>query len=61
MKQQSIIFEQPYQIDIQETSAPEPGPGEVLVETQFSAISAGTELLVYRGLLPDGLAVDTHH
>ena len=31
---------------------PAPGPGEVLVAAEVSAISAGTELLVYRGQAP---------
>ncbi|HVU01314.1 MAG TPA: zinc-binding alcohol dehydrogenase [Polyangiaceae bacterium] len=30
----------------------EPGPDEVLVDTLFSGISRGTELTVYRGLVP---------
>lgn len=35
-----------------------PGPGEVQVQTVLSAISPGTELLVYRGLVPTNMAVD---
>ncbi len=31
---------------------PEPGPGEVLVRTLYSAISRGTESLVFRGQVP---------
>jgi 2-desacetyl-2-hydroxyethyl bacteriochlorophyllide A dehydrogenase len=34
------------------------GPDELLVETITSGISAGSELLVYRGEFPDGMAVD---
>jgi 2-desacetyl-2-hydroxyethyl bacteriochlorophyllide A dehydrogenase len=58
MKQRSVIFQQPYQIEIAEGIVPEPGSGEVLVETACSAISAGTELLVYRGQVPTDLDVD---
>jgi NADPH:quinone reductase-like Zn-dependent oxidoreductase len=36
-----------------------PGSGELLVETVVSAISPGTELLVYRGEAPSGVALDT--
>lgn len=36
----------------------EPGPGDVLVETELSAISGGTELLTYRGQIPPGLKPD---
>ncbi|MEM8863304.1 MAG: oxidoreductase, partial [Chloroflexota bacterium] len=37
---------------------PLPNPNEVLIQTQCSAVSAGTELLVYRGQLPNEMAVD---
>lgn len=37
---------------------PAPGPEEVLVRTELSAVSAGTEMLVYRGLAPGDMAVD---
>ena len=32
----------------------EPGPDEVLIHTEMSAVSSGTELLAYRGELPPG-------
>lgn len=35
-----------------------PAPGHMLVETFLSAISPGTELLIYRGEFPDRMAVD---
>jgi 2-desacetyl-2-hydroxyethyl bacteriochlorophyllide A dehydrogenase len=35
-----------------------PGSGELLVQTVVSAISPGTELLVYRGEAPSGMALD---
>ena len=35
-----------------------PGPGEVLVQTLASGISAGTELLIYRGEAPADLPAD---
>ena len=37
------------------TSAPS---GQVLVQTVASAISSGTEMLLYRGQMPPGTAVD---
>jgi 2-desacetyl-2-hydroxyethyl bacteriochlorophyllide A dehydrogenase len=40
-----------------ETVGP-PGPGEVRVETIASAVSAGTEMLVYRGEIPRDLRLD---
>ena len=48
----------PGEVAFSERPVPEPGPDEVLVETRASAISAGTELLVYRGLVADDAAVD---
>jgi 2-desacetyl-2-hydroxyethyl bacteriochlorophyllide A dehydrogenase len=54
----SLYFTAPRSIEIRQEPLPEPGPGEVLVQTLVSAISAGTEGLVYQGLFPAGLAVD---
>lgn len=38
--------------------APPPGPGEVRVRALFSAVSHGTEMLVYRGEVPPDLPLD---
>lgn len=57
-KQLSVIFQAPYKIVVEESPLPTPGPGEVLVAAQISAISPGTEMLFYRGQIPDGTAVD---
>jgi len=46
------------QVEIREQLLPAPGAGEVLVETLCSAISAGTELLVYRGQIPEDMLLD---
>ena len=35
-----------------------PAAGELLVQTLVSAISPGTELLVYAGEVPRGMALD---
>jgi 2-desacetyl-2-hydroxyethyl bacteriochlorophyllide A dehydrogenase len=42
---------------VEEELAP-PGPGQLLVRTRVSAISAGTELLAYRGQLPADMVLD---
>ncbi len=57
-RQRSVIFEAPKTIRIEETAQPVPGPSEVLVRTLVSAISPGTEMLFYRGQIPEGMAVD---
>lgn len=48
----SLFFTAPYQVEIRETSLPRLKDDEVLVETVCSAISAGTEMMVYRGQFP---------
>ncbi|MFB6304145.1 MAG: zinc-binding alcohol dehydrogenase [Haloferacaceae archaeon] len=54
----SLYFEAPGEVALRERPVPDPGPEEVRVRTRVSAVSAGTELLVYRGKVPRGLAVD---
>jgi threonine dehydrogenase-like Zn-dependent dehydrogenase len=39
--------------EIRSEAMPEPGPEEVRVRTRFSAISRGTELLVFQGRIPE--------
>jgi threonine dehydrogenase-like Zn-dependent dehydrogenase len=58
MKRQSLLFKAPFEIDIVEEELPEPAAAEVLIQTRFSAVSHGTEMLVYRGLFPVDTAVD---
>jgi 2-desacetyl-2-hydroxyethyl bacteriochlorophyllide A dehydrogenase len=54
-----VEFVEPFKIVIGKKPVPELQPHQVLVETLVSAISAGTELLVYRGQWPRGMAVDS--
>ena len=58
MKHTVLEFESPYQVRVSERQLPALGSEEVLVESQISAISSGTEMLAYKGLLPDNLALD---
>jgi alcohol dehydrogenase len=58
MKSRVLYFREPGRIEVRDEDVPEPGRGEVLVETELSAISAGTELLLYRGEVPPGTALD---
>jgi 2-desacetyl-2-hydroxyethyl bacteriochlorophyllide A dehydrogenase len=51
-KARSLYFTAPKQIEIREMELPSLRKDEVLVETICSAISAGTEMLVYRGQFP---------
>jgi 2-desacetyl-2-hydroxyethyl bacteriochlorophyllide A dehydrogenase len=45
-------------VEVRAEPLPVPARGQVLVETLVSAISPGTEMLVYRGQFPRNLAVD---
>jgi len=47
-----LYFTAPKQVEIREETLPALGDEEVLVETICSAISAGTEMLIYRGQFP---------
>ena len=58
MKRKTLFFTAPRQVELREESLPVLGADEVLVETICSAISAGTEMLVYRGQFPK--LVDAH-
>lgn len=58
MMRHSLYFTAPQQVELRQEDLPAPGSGEVQVRTTHSAISAGTELLVYRGEAPQGAAAD---
>jgi 2-desacetyl-2-hydroxyethyl bacteriochlorophyllide A dehydrogenase len=53
MKRHLIYFISPRRVEVREEPLAEPAPDQVLVETVCSAISPGTEMLVYRGEFPD--------
>jgi 2-desacetyl-2-hydroxyethyl bacteriochlorophyllide A dehydrogenase len=52
VNRKTVYFTAPYQVELREESLPALSADEVLVETVCSAISAGTEMLVYRGQFP---------
>lgn len=54
----TLCFTGPRTIEVQSGPIPQPGPGQILVETERSAISAGTEMLVYQDRFPSGMALD---
>jgi len=58
MKRQSIVFAGPQQIQVREEECPQPADGEVLVKTHYSAVSAGTELLIYWAQVPSSMPLD---
>ena len=54
----SLWFEGPRRIAFRETRVPTPAPGEIQVRALYSAVSQGTELLVYRGQVAPDLPLD---
>ena len=52
MKRKILYFTAPGRVELREESLPVLGADDVLVETICSSISAGTEMLVYRGQFP---------
>ncbi len=58
MKRRAVVFKAPGRIETLRDAIPAPGAGEVLVAVEISAISAGTELLIYRGLAPSDVPLD---
>ncbi len=58
MTRQSLWFEAPGRVTIRDEAMPPIRPGEARVRVRASAISPGTEMLIYRGQFPAGLAVD---
>ncbi|MDX9992736.1 MAG: zinc-binding alcohol dehydrogenase [Anaerolineales bacterium] len=56
MKTQTITFTAPHQIEIRERELAPLGAGQVLVQTLVSAVSPGTEMLLYRGQFPKEMA-----
>lgn len=54
----TVIFEGPGQVRVMEREPPVVGPDELLIEATCSAISAGTEGLLYRGEMPRSMMQD---
>lgn len=55
---QRLYFDAPRQVTVRSETLPPLGPASLLVRTRVSAISAGTELLFYRGEVPADLSID---
>ena len=58
VRRKSLWFAGPYRVEVREEEVPGPGPGQLLVKAIRSGISAGTEVLIYRGDAPEGMAAD---
>jgi len=51
LKRFALYFTSPKNVELRQENVLPPGPRQVLVRTSFSAISPGTELLIYRHLV----------
>ncbi len=49
----ALWYVAPGQAVLRDEATPAPGPGEVLVRTRYSALSRGTESLVFQGAVPE--------
>jgi threonine dehydrogenase-like Zn-dependent dehydrogenase len=58
MKRLALHFTAPYEVRVQDEPLPTPEAGQALVKTLISAISPGTELLMYRGQAPEDIPLD---
>ena len=58
MKHRRLYFEKPFLCSVREASLPEPTADGLLVASRCSAISAGTEMLIFQGRFPDHMALD---
>jgi 2-desacetyl-2-hydroxyethyl bacteriochlorophyllide A dehydrogenase len=58
-KRKVLYFVRPYQVETRVEEIPPVQPHEVQVQVAHSALSAGTELLFYRGQVPNGMVVDS--
>jgi 2-desacetyl-2-hydroxyethyl bacteriochlorophyllide A dehydrogenase len=58
VKAEAIEFEAPGKVRVVEVDVPDPGPGDVVVETSFSGISSGTETLAFRGGIDPDVVLD---
>lgn len=58
MERKSLFYISPGAVEVRADPVPAPGSNQVLVRTRYSAISSGTEMLLFRGQFPDDIALD---
>ena len=58
MRARAVVFVAPRRVELREVDLEEPAGESVLVATECSGISSGTELLAYRGEVDPELALD---
>lgn len=58
MERKSLFYISPGAVEVKADPVPAPGSNQVLVRTRYSAISSGTEMLLFRGQFPDDIPLD---
>ena len=58
MRARTVRFVEPYRVEVGDVEVPEPQDGQLLVRAEHSGISAGTEMLAFRGELDPSLPRD---
>jgi 2-desacetyl-2-hydroxyethyl bacteriochlorophyllide A dehydrogenase len=58
VKARAVHFVAPRRVELREVELPAPAAGQLLVATEWSGISSGTELLAYRGEIDPDLPLD---
>ena len=58
MRARAVTFVAPRAVEVRELHVPQPAEGQLLVRTLYSGVSAGTEMLAYRGEIDPQLALD---
>ena len=48
----AVVFEQPGRLSVREVGLAEPGPGDCVIDIEWSGISTGTERLLWDGRMP---------
>lgn len=59
MRARAVTFVAPRAVEVRELQVPQPADGQLLVRTLYSGVSAGTELLAYRGEIDPQLVLDS--
>jgi len=58
LNDECLVFLGPRSVTVERFVLGDPGPGEVRIKTRVTAISAGTEGLLWQGSWPQGVALD---
>lgn len=49
----AVVVDRPHALELRELPLDDPGAGDVVVDVEWSGVSAGTERLLWSGLMPD--------